>query len=59
MKLAEAPSFGQSIIDDAPTRSGAVDYLAMSQEVIAMEEAMEVAITGNAQPSKPAVARAA
>ncbi len=55
IKLAEAPSFGQSIIDYAPTSSGAVDYLAMSQEVIAMEEA----IAGSVQPSKPAVARAA
>jgi chromosome partitioning protein len=37
IKLAEAPSFGQSIIDYAPTCSGAVDYLAMAQEVLAME----------------------
>ena len=37
IKLAEAPSFGQSIMDYAPTCSGAVDYLAMAQEVLAME----------------------
>ncbi len=37
IKLAEAPSFGQSIMDYAPTCSGAVDYMAMTQEVLAME----------------------
>lgn len=42
IKLAEAPSFGQSIIDYAPTCSGAVDYLALAQEVLAMEDGMAV-----------------
>ena len=42
IKLAEAPSFGQSIIDYAPTCSGAVDYLALAQEVLAMEDGLAV-----------------
>lgn len=37
IKLAEAPSFGQSVLDYAPTCSGAADYLALGQEVLAME----------------------
>jgi chromosome partitioning protein len=40
IKLAEAPSFGQSIMDYAPTSSGAVDYLALASEVLDMEAAM-------------------
>lgn len=39
IKLAEAPSFGQSIMDYAPGCSGTVDYLALGQEVLAMEPA--------------------
>ena len=42
IKLAEAPSFGQSIMDYAPTSSGAVAYLALAAEVLAMEAAMGV-----------------
>jgi chromosome partitioning protein len=42
IKLAEAPSFGQSIMDYAPTSSGAVDYLALAAEVLDMEAAMGV-----------------
>lgn len=52
IKLAEAPSFGQSIIDYAPTCPGAVDYIAMAQEILAMEAQI-------AASSKPPVARAA
>ena len=39
IKLAEAPSFGQSIFDYAPTCPGAADYDALGQEVVAMEQA--------------------
>lgn len=42
IKLAEAPSFGQSIMDYAPTSSGAVDYLALAAEVLDMEAALGV-----------------
>lgn len=39
IKLAESPSFGQSIFDYAPQSSGAKDYDALVQEVIATEVA--------------------
>ena len=34
IKLAECPSFGQSIFDYAPTCHGAEDYLALAREVL-------------------------
>ena len=34
IRLAEAPSFGQSIFDYAPNSNGAVDYLALTEEVV-------------------------
>jgi chromosome partitioning protein len=37
IKLAESPSFGQSIFDYAPKCSGAMDYAALVGEVLAME----------------------
>lgn len=37
IKLAEAPSFGQSIFDYAPKSSGAVDYGGLVDEVVAAE----------------------
>ncbi len=40
IKLAESPSFGQSIFDYAPKCPGAADYLGLVDEVIAMEEAV-------------------
>ena len=39
IKLAEAPSFGQSIFDYAPKSPGAVDYAALITEVVAAEGA--------------------
>lgn len=50
IKLAEAPSFGQSILDYAPNSSGSADYLALAQEVLEMEASI-------AQPSqtRPAI----
>ncbi len=36
IRLAEAPSFGQSIFQYAPTSNGAEDYLSLAQEVLAM-----------------------
>jgi chromosome partitioning protein len=55
IKLAEAPSFGQSIMDYAPTCSGAVDYMAMGQEVLAME----AAASGSGHPPAAMASRAA
>lgn len=40
IKLAEAPSFGQSIFDYAAKCPGALDYSALSEEVLAMEQAL-------------------
>lgn len=36
IRLAEAPSFGQSIFQYAPTSNGSEDYHALAQEVLAM-----------------------
>ncbi|MAT16145.1 MAG: chromosome partitioning protein ParA [Planctomyces sp.] len=40
IKLAEAPSFGQSIFQYQPKSAGAMDYGALATEVIAMEKAV-------------------
>ncbi len=40
IKLAEAPSFGQSIFDYAPKSTGAIDYAELVKEVIAAEAAV-------------------
>lgn len=37
IRLAEAPSFGQSIFDYAPQSNGAADYLALAAEVLQQE----------------------
>src|ERR1700716_527685 len=34
IKLAECPSFGQSIFTYAPTCHGALDYMALAQEIV-------------------------
>ncbi len=39
IRLAEAPSFGKSIFDYARDSNGAVDYQALSEEVLAQEKA--------------------
>lgn len=44
IKLAEAPSFGQSIFDYAPTCPGAQDYSALGEEVRAMEQGAATAV---------------
>ena len=38
IRLAEAPSFGQSIFDYAPTSNGAIDYHSLAEEVLAQEQ---------------------
>ncbi len=40
IKLAEAPSFGQSIFEYAPACNGSEDYGALAEEVLAQEAAM-------------------
>jgi chromosome partitioning protein len=42
IKLAEAPSFGQSIFDYAPDCPGAKDYAALCAEVLACEQRQTV-----------------
>jgi chromosome partitioning protein len=44
IRLAEAPSFGQSIFQYAADSNGAVDYLSLAQEVIAQETASTISI---------------
>jgi chromosome partitioning protein len=48
IKLAEAPSFGQSIFDYAPTSAGAQDYASLVNEVIAAEAALKAPLTAAA-----------
>jgi chromosome partitioning protein len=50
IRLAECPSFGQTIFDYAPHSRGAEDYTALAGEILAMKEPGEV-------PEAPAPAR--
>ena len=43
VKLAESPSFGQTILEYAPESNGARDYRALAQEVLAQEAPKEPA----------------
>ncbi len=45
IKLAEAPSFGQSIFDYAPSCPGAQDYSALAEEVIAGEQQAQLPLS--------------
>ena len=55
IKLAESPSFGQTIIAYEPTSNGAIDYRALGREVLAMSEPV---LTATAAPLAAAVGRA-
>lgn len=63
IKLAECPSFGQTIIAYGPTSNGASDYRALAQEVIGMTEpaapvqAVQVTVNTVIDQSKLAAAR--
>ncbi len=51
VKLAESPSFGQTIFEYAPESSGARDYRALAQEVVAQETVLRpVTLTPAAPP---------
>jgi chromosome partitioning protein len=54
IKLAEAPSFGQSVFDYAPTCPGAKDYADLAKEVLAMSAAGK-----NEEETRPALPQAA
>ena len=43
IRLAEAPSFGQSIFQYAPTSNGAEDYRSLCREVLGVEAVKELA----------------
>jgi chromosome partitioning protein len=63
VKLAEAPSFGQTIFEYAPDSSGALDYRAVAQELISQEQRRsakqpEPAAPPPEQPPAPAPAPA-
>jgi chromosome partitioning protein len=62
IKLAESPSFGQTIIKYGPTSNGAADYRALAREVMEMTEATPVpaptkapAVVAPVAPSAPPV----
>ncbi len=59
IKLAEAPSFGQSIFDYAPKCPGAADYAALVEEVRAMAEAQPVPVPLPQQSDAPPITKAA
>jgi chromosome partitioning protein len=45
IKLAESPSFGQTILKYGPTSNGAADYRALAKEVLSMSEVAGAPIT--------------
>lgn len=51
VKLAEAPSYGQTIFEYAPESSGARDYAALAEEVLAPRGALPSAPAAAAEPS--------
>lgn len=53
IRLAEAPSFGQSIFDYSPTSRGAEDYAMLCDELLAMEKPVENVQTPEVVESKP------
>lgn len=69
IKLAESPSFGQTILKYDPSSAGAADYRALAKEVIAMDlvkppmasagaaPKIEVAVNSSLDPSKLAAAK--
>jgi chromosome partitioning protein len=58
VKLAESPSFGQTIMRYGPKSAGANDYRALAKEVIAMEPpAAAPAATSGAEPQRVEASR--
>lgn len=50
IRLAEAPSFGQSIFDYSPTSRGAEDYALLCDELIALQEPLTETTVNNQAP---------
>jgi len=59
IKLAESPSFGQTIIQYEPTSNGAADYRALAREVIEMTEPAAAPATAPAAAPVAPVAQVA
>lgn len=57
VRLAEAPSFGQSIFDYSPESNGAVDYQSLALEVLAQEAAAESPARGQRTAASATSAR--
>jgi chromosome partitioning protein len=55
IKLAESPSFGQTIIKYEPTSNGATDYRALADEVISMTEVQTAPIPAPEIKAKTAI----
>jgi chromosome partitioning protein len=55
IKLAESPSFGQTIIKYEPTSNGATDYRALAREVMEMTEAAMTHVAPASAVMPPAV----
>jgi len=53
IKLAEAPSYGQSIFEYAPDSSGARDYRALAAAVLGISEEQALAVELAARPPEP------
>jgi chromosome partitioning protein len=53
IKLAEAPSFGQSIFDYSPNCPGSIDYGALADEVVAQETAATGTSDATHAPAAP------
>ena len=58
IKLAESPSFGQTILKYEPTSNGAVDYRALAREVIAQRSAAGPQVSVSVSPVDPATLKA-
>lgn len=53
IRLAEAPSFGQSIFDYAPSSNGAIDYTALADEVLNQEQGSNASESRSSSSTPP------
>ncbi len=54
IKLAESPSFGQTILQYEPSSNGAADYRALARELVMMEAPMQTPVTAPADSAATA-----
>ena len=55
IKLAEAPSFGQTIFDYAPWCPGAIDYRKLAERLLASWQSEDAAMAERTAETKPAI----